>query len=176
MRYQLAVVLWVTLLVIPNVVDAQTVATPSIRPAAITAGVATPIVVTALITSPGLQVIANSVNVLQVVASGNNARVIGAMNDSGVNGDFFAGDGIFGGTVTLTDATAGQTYLQVSAAFKGTLRRTLSPVISVLVTSPGIPNTPQPSTTTTTIDPQTGGLVVCNELLVTFSRAPRSRA
>jgi thermitase len=146
----------------------STVSPPTVRPAAITAGSTTTMTVTALVTSVGQQALANSVNVLQVDQNGNNARVIGTLNDTGVNGDFFAGDGIFGGTVILSESTAGQVYLQISAAFVGALRRTLSPITSVPVTAPGVPNMPQPSTTQTTIDPQTGATVVCNELLVGF--------
>lgn len=167
MRCRTAIVLFYVLLV-PICAQAQTVAPPNMRPAAVTAGVVTQVVVTVLITSSSLPVIVNGVNVLQVEQDGGNARVIGTLNDSGTNGDSFAGDGIFGGTLTLNQTSAGQVYLQISAAFKGTLRRTLSPVRSVLVTPPGVPNTPQPSTTLTTTDPQTGVPVVCNELLVTF--------
>ena len=146
-----------------------TVAPPTVRPAAITAGNTTSVTVSALVVSSGQAVLANGVNVLQVDQNGNNASVIGTLNDNGVNGDFLAGDGIFGGTITLSQATAGQIYLQLSVAFGGALRRTLSPVTSILVTGPGMPNTPQPSTTLTIVDPQTGATVICNELLVTFS-------
>ncbi len=141
---------------------------PSVRPAAITAGIPTNIIVSALVTSAGPQVIANGVNVLQVDQNGANAKVIGTLNDSGLNGDSIAGDGIFSGTVTLNQAVVGQVYLRLSAAFSGTLRRTLSPITQVLVTAPGVPNAPAPSSTQTTLDPQTGTTVVCNELLASF--------
>jgi subtilisin family serine protease len=80
----------------------------------------------------------------------------------------FAGDSIIGGTITVNQAAAGQIYLQLSVAFAGVLRRTLSPITSAIVTPPGVPNAPQPPTSLTTIDPQTGQSAVCNELLVAF--------
>src|ERR1700761_5806220 len=119
---------------------------PSVRPAAITAGIRTRIVVSALIT-PSQAVLADEVNVLQVNENGNNARVVGSLHDDGVNGDSIAEDGIFGGSITLDEATPGQTYIQISASFRGTSLRVLSPITSILVTLPGVPNAPQPSST-----------------------------
>ncbi len=148
---------------------AQTnISPPSFRPAAVTTGVPTTVIVSALITSSGPTVLPNSVNVLQVDQNGNNAKVIETLNDNGLNGDSVAGDGIFGGLITLDELVTGEVYLQVSAAFQGVLRRTLSPIAPVLVTPAGVPNIPQPSSVVTTKDMRTGASVVCNEILVTF--------
>jgi thermitase len=141
---------------------------PSVMPAAVTAGTQTQIVVSALITSTRPAVLANEVKVLQVDENGDNARVLGSLNDEGRNGDSIAGDGIFGGAITLNEATPGRTYIQISASLKGTPARILSPITAVLVTPAGVPNAPQPSSTLTTIDPQSGATVVCNELLASF--------
>ena len=147
-----------------------TVGPPSLRPAALTAEVPTTVVVTALVASAGKAIITNSVNILQVDQSGNNGHVLGTLNDSGINGDAFAGDGIFGGTITLSQPTPGQIYLLISVAFAGELRRTLSPITAMPVTPPGLPNVPYSPTTSTLIDPHTGLAAVCNELLVSFKQ------
>lgn len=139
---------------------------PSVRPAAVTAGTQNQVIVSALIFGPA--VLANQVNVLQVDENGNNARIIGKLNDDGLNGDSIAGDGIFGGAVTLNEATPGQTYIQVSASLRGTSATILSPITVVLVTPPNVRNAPQPSSTLTTTDPETGATVICNELLASF--------
>jgi hypothetical protein len=144
---------------------------PSVRPPGITSGVPTVVTVSSLVVSSGPQVLPNSVNLLQVDENGNNARVIGTLNDDGINGDLIAGDGIFGGSVTMSPEYPGEVYIQVSAAFRGLLRRELSPVVPVLVTPPGMPNTPRPMNLgRTATDPQSGAAIICDELLLTFDQ------
>src|SRR5258706_14622463 len=78
-----------------------TVAPPSISPAAINGGTHTTATVSALVTSTGSTIVQNGVSVLQVDQTGGNARVMGVLNDNGINGDLIPGDGLFGGTVIL---------------------------------------------------------------------------
>ncbi len=145
-----------------------TIMTPAVSPAAITTGIPTAVTVSALITTAHASIVANGVNLLQVDQNGGNARVLGTLNDNGANGDVIAGDGVFGGRVTLNQANVGLIYLQISVALQGALRRTLSPIGTLLVTPPGVPNTPHPPNTLTTTDLRTGSTVICDELLVGF--------
>jgi hypothetical protein len=114
---------------------------------------------------------------LQVDSGGNNAHIIGSLNDKGINGDITANDGVFGGVVPLSAVTAGHTYIQISAAFASTIRRTLSPILPIAVTVAGLPNTFAPiDISMTTTEPDTGSTIVCNELLVIFQPNVSSEA
>ena len=118
-------------------------AAPAIGPAAATpAGVvvntATPVVFTAQIADASL--IPGSVNLLKTDANGKTLATVGSLVDDGTNGDAAPGDKTFSTRLTINEATVGQTYYRVSAAFKGVLLRTLSNVIVVPVQAP--PNQP----------------------------------
>jgi subtilisin family serine protease len=145
---------------------------PSVNPAAITIGVSTLVIVSARIASTGPQVLP-AVNLLQVDQNGNNARIIGTLNDAGVDGDSIAGDGLFAGTATLNQSTTGQLFLEVSAAFRGVLRRTLSPIVSVSVVPLGMPISPRAANLARTTTDLQSALILCDELVVTMqSNAP----
>jgi hypothetical protein len=59
------------------------------------------------------------------------------MHDDGQNGDAVAGDGIYTLRVPFNEAAIGQIQIQVSAAFRGVLRRVISSPINIAVTSDG---------------------------------------
>src|SRR5579883_825996 len=148
----------------------QSVATPTAIPAAIRAGASVVVTVrTRVHASLGQNIVRNGVNLLQVDQNGNNPRVLATMNDDGANGDLIAQDGDYGASVALSQASIGRMYIQVSAASYGTLKRTLSPVGSILVAPASLPVSPYPTSTTNAVaSPDTGKPVVCNELLVGF--------
>jgi hypothetical protein len=59
------------------------------------------------------------------------------MHDDGTNGDAVSGDGIYTLRVALNDPNIDQIQLQVSAAFRGILKRVLSSPINIAVTVDG---------------------------------------
>lgn len=153
-----------------HIVHAQTTVTlPTIDPAAITAGEMVSVTVSTLITSGGPELIAGGVNLLQVDQTGRTIKVIGTLNDTGTNGDTIAEDGIFSGTFDFEENAPRSIYLRVSAPFRGTVRRTLSQVFTLDVAPVGLPNELRPANTNNTvINPDTGSLIICNELFVSF--------
>ncbi len=123
------------------------IGTVSITPTIIPANTLTSITVTAEITDPLL--IPTSVNLLQINASGTQPTILGQLHDDGKNGDAVAGDHLYAIVLTLTEPI-GQSQLQVSAAFRGLLKR--------VVSSP-VPITSLATPATFTVDP--GSLGAC---------------
>ena len=107
-----------------------TVGTPTASPNTITAVTPTTVTVTVQITDPN--VIANGVNLLRLNPTGNPI-VLGVMHDDGLNGDTVANDKNFTLAVSFNEASPGQIQLQVSAAFRGQVRRVLSPTLVINV-------------------------------------------
>lgn len=91
------------------------------------------VTVTAAIDAPTL--IASSVNLLQLNADGTT-KVLGSMHDDGLNGDVHPGDQVFSFAVTFNSSAESQIQLQVSAAFKGILKRLKSPVVLFNIQKP----------------------------------------
>lgn len=121
------------------------VGSPAVSPATVPAGQATDLIVTSQISDP--TVIAVGVNLLRV---GPTASVIlGAMHDDGANGDAVAADGVFTLRIRVNEPAPGAVRLQVSAPFRGMLRRVLSEITGVpVVAGNGIPSvTPTPTET-----------------------------
>jgi len=106
-----------------------TVGTPTATPALITVNTPTVVTVTAQITDPTL--LANGANLLRLGATSTQSTVLGVMHDDGLNGDAVANDKIFSFRMTFNEKTAGQIQLQVSAAFKGLLKRVTSDPMSI---------------------------------------------
>jgi hypothetical protein len=107
-----------------------TVGATAAAPTSITVGVPTTVTVTSQITDPSL--ITTGINLLRLT-SGTTSTILAQLHDDGLDGDATAGDKIFSARVTLNEATAGQVQLQVSAAFKGVLKRALSNVLTITV-------------------------------------------
>ena len=84
---------------------------------------------------PDPAVIAGGANLLRLDSSGN-ATIVGVLHDDGKNGDAVAGDGVFTYQVTLNESSIGQINFQVSAAFRGSLRRVRADVEPVFVQAP----------------------------------------
>jgi len=89
--------------------------------------------------------IPGGVNLLRV--DGAAPAILGAMHDDGLNGDAVAGDGIYTLVFSATTASVGPMQIQVSAAFRGLVRRLKSTAAAVQVAPPTIvsvnPNTGQ---------------------------------
>jgi hypothetical protein len=109
-------------------------------PAYVVINVPTQVLITANITDAS--VIPSGVNLLKVDGSGKTLAVLGTMRDDGLNGDGVAGDKTFSLRTTVTEPSVGQIRLQVSAAFRGVLKRVLS--VPIVVTIDPIPLPPDP--------------------------------
>jgi hypothetical protein len=107
------------------------VGTPIAIPSVITANTPTVVTVTAQITDSTL--IPGSVNLLRLGATGTQPTILGVMHDDGLNGDVKAGDQIYTLQVVFTEPTTGHIQTQVSAAFKGILRRVQSTNLLIYV-------------------------------------------
>ena len=106
---------------------------PIATPASIPVGLPTSLKVTSQITDP--TVLTGGVNLQKVNAGGDVLATLGVMRDDGLGGDAVAGDGIFTLVITVNEPAPGELRLRVSAAFRGLLRRVLSP-ISVVPVAP----------------------------------------
>jgi hypothetical protein len=113
-----------------------TFGTPTAAPALITVNTSTIVTVTVVISPAPLP---NGVNLLRLGATGTQPTILGVMHDDGKNGDAVAGDGIYTLQVLFNEPATGQIRLQVSAAFKGSLKRTLSSLFQIEV-RPATPN------------------------------------
>jgi len=116
----------------------------SVIPLGIATGTASQVTVVAKITDPSL--IPTSVNLVRLGSSGSQPAILGALHDDGQAGDLVAGDNLYTFQVTFNEASAGQIQLQVSAAFRGQLRRVASKLFLVMVTTPvSLPPDPGPA-------------------------------
>jgi hypothetical protein len=106
-----------------------TIGPVSATPSLITVNTSTQVLITAQITDP--TVIPNGVNLLRVGATGAPSTILGVMHDDGLNGDAVANDNTFSLQVSFNETTAGQIELQVTAAFRGVLKRILSPPVLI---------------------------------------------
>jgi hypothetical protein len=113
---------------------------PSIAPNA-------PCTITVFVGFPDDMVIPGSVTLMRLSSNGPPV-VVGQLRDDGSTGDAVAGDTVYTIAFTTTEPAAGQITLQVSAAFRGQLRRVISPLLTIPVTSdatlpsdPGLPGT-----------------------------------
>jgi hypothetical protein len=105
---------------------APNIGTTEVAPNVVGVNRPTPVTVTAQIHDTSL--IAASVQLLKVDATGRALATLGAMYDDGSHGDTTPGDKIFSRQLELTETATGLIHLQVSAAFRGVLRRATSPI------------------------------------------------
>ena len=113
---------------------APTINSVSASPTAVPASKSTLVTVTALITDPTL--VSNSVNLLRVDPSGKSLGVVGVLRDDGLNGDVQKSDRVFTIVQLINEPTIGEVRFQVSAAFKGVLKRASSNSLIVNVWQP----------------------------------------
>ncbi|MDQ1833273.1 hypothetical protein [Massilia scottii] len=105
---------------------------PSIAPASIRVGV--PAEVTFSVTITDRNYIPGSANVQRINGAGGIVSVLGALRDDGMQGDALAGDRLFTLRTTLQEAVEGSIRFQVSAAFKGALKRSSAGPLFLTVT------------------------------------------
>ena len=126
---------WLALLLLAGVslahAQVRTVATPTVEPAAVRIGVADKVRIWADISDPN--VIAAGVNLLKMGAPGTSPTVVGVLKDDGTGGDEIAGDGRFTIELAVNEPAARTLLYRISAPFKGTLRRTLTPDLPLAV-------------------------------------------
>lgn len=107
------------------------IGTPRVRPLFISAIEPTPVTVEIEIPDPGY--ISGSANLQRLDVKGKVIAVLGTLHDDGLNGDVVAGDKIFTLQTTLNEERTGEIRFQVSAAFKGLLKRVASTVVGIRV-------------------------------------------
>ena len=158
--------------VVMQVTTTPVVGTATATPALITVNTPTTVTVTVQITDPRL--LTNGVNLLRLNSNGSSS-ILGVMHDDGVNGDAVANDKLFSLTVNLNEKTTSEIQFQVSCAFKGILKRVLSPIIY----TPVIPPDPGPSGMATVggVDSDNDGIRddVERYIAVTFPQSERLR-
>lgn len=107
--------------------------TPQTSQDTLIAGAPVTFTITAQVAVDG-DLLPNSVNLVQLNDQGQGIAVLGRMYDDGAtSGDALRGDGTFTATITLNPANPGSLSLAASAAYKGTIRRTLSPPLVIAI-------------------------------------------
>ena len=81
--------------------------------------------------------ITTSVNLVRVDDSGNAIGVLTRLYDDGTNGDEKAGDNIFTTVIVISNSNPATLKYKVSVAYKRTLKRLLSGILTIQVTAPG---------------------------------------
>ncbi len=112
-------------------VPPRAVATPTVDPAEARAGQPTKVRIWADIGDPN--VIASGVNLLRVGAPGTNPTIVGVLKDDGTGGDEIAGDGRYSIELIVNEPVAKTLVYRISAPFKGTLLRTVTPDLPLAV-------------------------------------------
>jgi thermitase len=142
---------------------------PAITPGIIAGGLTTTVRVSASLYDPNGTLLPTSVNVLQVDQTGAALAILGTLNDSGTAPDDVANDGIFSGNVTVFGFSGTPVRIRVSAAFRGSLLRTLSSIATLDIVPPGLPTDIAPSNLSTPVlDPASGDQFVCDQVIVFF--------
>lgn len=116
---------------------AGTLGAPTMSPASIAARTPAEVTFSVAITDPNYT--AGSANVQRLNATGGIVAVVGNLRDDGTQGDAIAGDRIYTLRTTLQQAEAGTVKFQVSAAFKGELKRSFAGPLALTVTDTPAP-------------------------------------
>jgi hypothetical protein len=114
----------------PQVTAAPELAAPHVQGSFIT-GVTAPITITVQISDSRL--IPNSVFAQRLDYTETQVQTLGILRDDGAGADKVANDGIFSGVFPMAETDHGMVPLRVSAAFKGFLKRILSPTVTMSV-------------------------------------------
>ena len=114
---------------------APTVGLPATTsPTVINTNTPTTVVITSLITDASL--IPGSVNLVRLDGNENVVGIVGVMHDDGQNGDAAAGDRVYSLRLTIIEPAQTAFEFQVSAAFKGLLRRVISSPLQFAAINP----------------------------------------
>ena len=114
----------------PALYGQPSVGAPSAIPSAVAVNTPTVVTVIAYVADPS--VLPGGVNLLRLQPSSAVPLVLpGVLRDDGQGGDAAPGDRIFTGKFTFNEPSPGQIRLQLSVAFRGLLRRVLSPIFTI---------------------------------------------
>ncbi len=122
--------LWLGLL-LSGYAHAGVLGVATLNPGTITVGTSSAVTVTVSIIDPAY--LAGSANLQRLRADGSVQAVVGVLADDGLNGDAVAGDKIYTIRFSVLEAAPGTVRFQVSAGFRGELKRTLSNTLSLTV-------------------------------------------
>jgi 3D (Asp-Asp-Asp) domain-containing protein len=112
---------------------AGTLGTPSIAPGSMPAATPTAVTFSVSILDPNYT--AGTANVQRLNAAGGIVSVLGLLHDDGLQGDAVAGDKVYTLRTTLQEALPGTFTFQVSAGFKGELKRVVAGPLALVVNS-----------------------------------------
>lgn len=140
---------------------------PSTDPPAITVSTPTTIKVTSLITDAN--VLAGSVNVQRLDATGRAIAVLATLRDDGTNGDVLAGDRVYSGSFTLNESRLEPMRLRVSAALRGVLLRPVSMMSTIDVLPQGIPTKLAASDVTKAVVDAEGSRILPDQVIGCFA-------
>ncbi len=101
------------------------------QPNVLTAGLGASVLVTARVTDPN--VLPDSVLLQRLDGASAVTGTFGNLRDDGSNGDVTAGDALYSGRFSILEANPGVVRLRVSAGIRGSIRRTLSGVLELIV-------------------------------------------
>jgi len=113
---------------------APVVGTLVVTPASVPVGAT--VQITAAVTITDTSLLQGGVNLLQVGVNGEYISTLGVLHDDGISGDQLPGDHVFTIRSSVPNDTPGTIYLRITAAFRGTVLRTVSNIVPVLITSP----------------------------------------
>lgn len=134
--FRFAVTLALLCVTIALPVVAGTIGTTTVTPSSAAVGVATPVIVTAVITDTGL--IASTVQLQQLDSNGKVVATLGTLHDDGLNGDAAANDNQYSLQTTVYLTSPGPATFRVSAGFNGSILRALSSPVVVNVIGTGV--------------------------------------
>lgn len=115
----------------------------------------------------GLEDKANKIIVEELDVSGSVIRILGGLNDDGVNGDLSANDYVYSGTFKVASAGEGTLFFRAKANFSGILDPVYTDKYKLGVTRFPIESYPSDMSKVIT-DPKTGEKMISNEVIVGF--------
>lgn len=147
---------------------AQGLTAPSASVGALNATNATQVTLTTHVTLD--DVIAGSVNVQKVNATGRVESIVTVLKDDGLAPDLVAGDRIYTGSAQFNEPLGvNKVVLRASAARKGVLQRVASTALEIAVLPPGVPSAPAaPNLDLVVTDPSTGNRYIADRVNACF--------
>lgn len=158
-----------------NLALAQSFTAVTVDPEAIAVNVPTTVVVRARLAARDLSL--DSVDVAMVDSRGKVIANLGSLNDAGVDHDDVAKDGIYSGTVTITQSTPGAVSLRISGGSLANPGKTVSSKTTVLVMPDGVPTSPYATDLEhAVLDDEAGTTMVSDEIFACYSASATTHA
>ena len=156
----------------PNALAVRSIDSVIATPDLVVVGIPTSVKVLADI-APDIDLISSSVALIKVGPDNKPIGVIGYLFDDGSHGDEVPNDHIFTILITINQTTITNINFRVSVAYKKTLQRTLSDIISITVSETPFSTPPDPAK----IINQDGKVFPVNEVVINLpDGSPRSVA